>query len=81
MIETRSEFAGVSVGDYAVFADGSTADAYDTSLTKSTPTGLSVPRGNLAGASVGNYALFAGGFMYIDDSYRYYSTVDAYTVA
>jgi hypothetical protein len=69
------------VGNYALFAGGygsdpyykDTVDAYDTSLTRSTPTALSVARSLLAGANVGNYALFAGGF---DGSYR--DTVDAY---
>jgi hypothetical protein len=71
------------VGDYALFAggyDGSdyhdTVDAYDTSLTRSTPTALSVARECLAGASVGDCALFAGGY----DGSDYHDTVDAYSV-
>ena len=36
-------------------------DAYNTALTRSAPTPLSVARWGLAGASVGGYALFAGG--------------------
>jgi hypothetical protein len=69
------------VGNYALFAGGSspahkdTVDAYDTSLTHSTPTPLSVARLGLAGASVGNYALFAGGS---GSSPTYKDTVDAY---
>ena len=53
----------------------STVDAYDSSLTRSTPTVLSASRSSLAGASVGNYALFAGGTRGSD---TYMSTVDAY---
>jgi hypothetical protein len=52
-----------------------TVDAYDTSLTQSTPTALSVARDFLAGASVGNYALFAGGQ---SSSSSYSNAVDAY---
>ncbi len=75
----RNMLAGASVGNYALFAgghDGSysdTVDAYNASLTRTTPTALSSVRRNLAGASVGNYALFAGGY---GGSYR--DTVDAY---
>ena len=36
-------------------------DAYDTSLTRTTPTDLSVARKDLAATAVGNYALFGGG--------------------
>ena len=56
-------------------------DAYNTSLTKSTPTELSCKRCGHAAASVGGYALFAGGassynlFGYYDDLV---SSVDAY---
>ncbi len=62
--------AGASVGDYALFGGSYTdsspysdvVDAYNTSLTRSTPTALGVGRYYLAGASVGNYALFGGGY-------------------
>ncbi len=50
----------------------STVDAYNTSLTRSTPTALSVARSYLAATTVGNYALFGGG--------EYDATVDAYYV-
>jgi len=77
----RGDLAGASVGNYALFAGGysggstfrNTVDAYDASLTRTTPKALSRARGGFAGASVGNYALFAGGG---DGSNR--STVDAY---
>ena len=79
----RSSLAGASVGNYALFAGGTsllpdlkdTVDAYDASLTRSTPTALSAARHNVAGASVGNYALFAGGSSLPSD---YKDTVDAY---
>lgn len=82
----RYELAGASVGNYALFAGGAsrdhrkiydTVDAYNTSLTHSTPTALSVARNNLAGASVGSYALFAGG----GDANDPYDTVDAYNTS
>ena len=53
----------------------STVDAYNTSLTRSTPAALSTARDLLAGASVGEYALFAGGY---NGNSIYSSTVDAY---
>jgi hypothetical protein len=46
-------------------------DAFDTSLTRSTPTALSTGRRSLAATTVGNYALFGGGSRYSD-------VVDAY---
>lgn len=82
----RHSLAGASVGNYALFAGGykgnkdstpayySIVDAYNTSLTRSTPTGLSQSRYSLAGASVGDYALFAGG----KNSSTYSAAVDAY---
>ena len=38
-----------------------TVDAYDSSLTLSNPTALSVGRDFLRGTRIGNYALFGGG--------------------
>jgi hypothetical protein len=53
------------VGNYALFGGGtgpsSTVDAYNTSLTRTTPTALSVARDDIATTTVGNYALFGGG--------------------
>ncbi len=69
----RYDMRAATVGKYALFAGGyiskfiwgyvvsSSVDAYNTSLTKSTPTELSCKRGGHAAASVGGYALFAGG--------------------
>lgn len=66
------DMRAATVGKYALFAGGygrsifgysvmSSVDAYNTSLTKSTPTELSCERCGHAAASVGGYALFAGG--------------------
>jgi len=77
----RDNLAATSVGDYALFGGGSgtslssVVDAYDTSLTRSTPTALSEARYNLAATSVGGYALFGGGY-----TGSYLAVVDAYTV-
>lgn len=73
--KARYALAGASVGNYAIFAGGCTSnsagtafvalnnvDAYNGSLTKSTPSSLSTSRYYLAGAHIGDYALFAGGF-------------------
>lgn len=89
----RFRFAGASVGGYALFAGGEeeiigagglatsrrsdTVDAYNGSLTRSTPTALSQARERLAGASVGNYAVFAGGGEGAND----FNTVDAYNAS
>ena len=54
----------------------STVDAYDTSLTRTTASSLSVARYNMVSTTVGNYALFAGG--YSSSGFISYSTVDAY---
>lgn len=79
----RWALAGATIGNYAIFAGGckcssdgtafvalSNVDAYNVSLTKTTPSSLSTSRYHLAGARVGDYALFAGGFSSTD--------VDAY---
>ena len=41
-------------------------DAYDSSLTRTTPTELSVARSDLASTTIGNYALFGGGNNVVD---------------
>lgn len=71
--------SGCANGTYAIFAGGSTGgsayvattDAYNESLTHTTPDPLSTARGDIGSANVGNYALFAGGTGAV-------STVDAY---
>ena len=52
----------------------SPVDAYSSSLTRSTPTELSVARSYLTAATAGDYALFGGGICSPD----IVSTVDAY---
>ena len=58
------------VGEYALFGGGYSSsqsnkvDAYNNSLTRSTPTALSVARANLAATTVRNYALFGRGDSY-----------------
>ena len=68
----RNSLAAAHVGNYAIFAGGvyvngsgrlyyTYVDAYDASLTKTTPTSLNGGGYTLAATSVGNYALFGGG--------------------
>ena len=52
-------------------SNSNVVDAYDTSLTRSTPTALSQARSYLAATTVGDYALFGGGT-------GYSAVVDAY---
>ena len=48
-------------GGYYDYVYSAVVDAYNTSLTRTTPTALSQARVSLAATSVGNYALFGGG--------------------
>lgn len=71
--------AGISFGNYALFAGGQTkstsypftvkhsagAYAFDRNITKQSITNLKTARTNLIGGCVGKYALFCGGY---DDS-------------
>ena len=91
----RIYMATTTVGNYALFGGGhagssnsatayfNTVDAYNTNLTRSTPTTLSNKPNYLAATTVGNYALFGGGETYTDPSvsgfYYYLTTVDTYT--
>ena len=82
----RYELAAAAIGNYALFGGGGVAsdggnsegvaivDAYDTSLTRTTPTELSVARLQLTATKIGNYALFGGGG--VGDNKL--STIDAY---
>src|SRR5690606_19714 len=54
-------------------------DAYNTSLTRSTPTALSRARRYLAGASEGAYAFFAGGYTGTGNNMS--NAVDAYNAS
>ena len=77
----RRYLAATSVGNYALFGGGdadsysAVVNAYNTSLTMSTPTPLSQARRDLAATSVGDYALFGGG-----GATSRSAVVDAYTV-
>lgn len=76
----RNNLAATSVGNYALFGGGSggsyqsNVDAYDKTLTRTSPTILSYARGRFAATTVGDYALFGGG----QYSGGYLSNVDAY---
>ena len=73
--------SATSVSNYALFGGGSgnghssTVDAYNTNLTRSTPTSLSETKYALSATTVGDYALFGGG-----ESIDYSSAVDTYTI-
>lgn len=79
----RMALAAASTGSYALFAGGlaedskvvNTVDTYNSSLTKSTTTGLSNSRYTLNGLSIDNYAIFAGGRSSFSG---YLSTIDIY---
>jgi hypothetical protein len=65
----RYAIPATTVGNYALFGGGQTGtnaysnvvDAYNQSLTRSTPTALSEAKYQHAATTVGNYALFGGG--------------------
>lgn len=74
LTSARMNHAGTSVGNYALFGGGNTStsmsstsgitssvNAYNKSLTRSSPTSLSVARVSLAATTLGDYALFEGG--------------------
>jgi hypothetical protein len=83
--QARAYAAATSVGNYALFGGGgvygkdefSTVDAYNASLTRTTPTALSSVKNDLAAANVGDYALFGGGCTTMEAL----STVDAYNTS
>ena len=79
----RSDLSATTVGNYGLFGggnpSGATVDAYDTSLTRTTPTALSQTRYGLSATTVGNYALFGGGYS-SGYSSGHSAVVDAYTV-
>ena len=79
LAQRRGYLAATTVGNYAIFAGGSTVDtvdAYDISLVRTTPTALSEARGYLSATTVGDYALFGGGNGELSSQYT--DTVDAY---
>ena len=87
----RYGLTATHVGDYALFGGGvdggaytnfnmyNNVDSYDTYLSRTITTGLSIPKMNLAATHVGDYALFGGGKSsnYAGTSL---SSVDAYTI-
>ena len=84
----RYDLAATSIGNYALFGGGigsninnTTVDAYNASLTHSTPTALSNGRYRLAATKVGDYALFGGGHSLSGSSHSYHTTVDAYNTS
>ena len=84
LLQARYSLAATSIEGYAIFGGGKTSgsayssivDAYDSNLTRSTPTALSQSRDRLAATSIKGYALFGGGYGYAESS-----IVDAYTVS
>lgn len=78
-----ADLAATTVGDYALFAGGTTSSgnsnaqtttyAYNKALTKSTPTALGSARADHAATTIGSYALFAGG-----QKSSYYKTCEVY---
>lgn len=89
----RTLLAAARAGNYALFAGGtekgawadedqysglSTVDAYNQSLTRTTPTALSFSTYGLAGTSFNDYALFAGGHNADSTVYFWNSIVNYY---
>jgi len=86
--------SGTSIGGYALFAGGwyssggynnylSSVNAYNNSLTRSSPSSLSVGRLGMASATFNNYAWFGGGHRYTPSGSdpTYYSNVDIYNTS
>lgn len=79
----RIQHAGATAGNYALFAGGwagaktsggdyiydSTADVYDSNLTRVSPISFGFNSGYLGGESAGDYAVFAGGASRSSGSY------------
>ena len=79
----RQRHAGATAGNYAIFAGGytgsetsdgdyiydSTADVYDSNLTRLSPISFGFGSGYLGGESAGDYAVFAGGMSRSSGSY------------
>ena len=67
--QARYSLVATTVGNYALFGGGDRSssitarvDAYDTSLTSSSPQELTAARYNYSATTVGNYAIFGGGY-------------------
>ena len=84
------DYGAASIGNYALFCGGSvtttsgtniyysSASAYNTSLTKSSPTSLGYSRTYLNAATVGGYAIYGPG---LHDSGTWTGVVDAYNTS
>ena len=78
MSQKRYDMVVATVGNYALIAGGwynnnsKIVDVYNSSLTRSVATNLSIGRYQAAATTIGNYALIGGGDYSI-------STVDVYT--
>lgn len=84
----RSDLAGATIGNYALFAggarstttDSAVVDYINSSLTRGTCASLTTEKGYLTGTTIGNYAIFAGGSFWNTKALaRYYcNDVDVY---
>ena len=85
----RYDVRTATVGNYALFAGGlkpglfsvKTVDAYNTSLTKSTPAEMPWERGYHASAAIGGYALFAGGEQRTTSGSQFMRSTDVYNAS
>ena len=85
----RYDVRTATVGNYALFAGGlkpglfsvKTVDAYNTSLTKSTPAEMPWERGYHASAAIGGYALFAGGEERTTSGSQFLRSTDVYNAS
>ena len=85
----RYDIRTATVGNYALFAGGlkpglfsvKTVDAYNTSLTKSTPAEMPWERGYHASAAIGGYALFAGGEERTTSGSQFMRSTDVYNAS
>lgn len=85
----RYDVRTATVGNYALFAGGlkpglfsvKTVDAYNTSLTKSTPAEMTWERGYHASAAIEGYALFAGGEQRTTSGSQFLWSTDVYNAS
>ena len=85
----RYDVRTATVGNYALFAGGlkpglfsvKTVDAYNASLTKSTPAEMTWERGYHASAAIGGYALFAGGEQRTTSGSQFMRSTDVYNAS
>ena len=79
--------AATSVGDYAIFVGGqykqnntisNTVEVYNSSLTKSTATNVSLARINMSATTLNGRAIFAGGASASGSTAEAYTIIDVY---